>query len=181
MGVAPKYPAAIPTLDELAMRSDRVHGLAPEVLIALMVKAAAVQNLLAAKALSLTIANGAHPPGTRNSDQGDLMSIEAAAAILGRSRNWLLRNRNKKHLPFIRQVSDKTFMVSESSLRKWIEGRPGNARKLDSNITDSYNESHDGPSDQGTPRTETAHAKRAGQEVEDHTSLLGTARNGREK
>jgi hypothetical protein len=36
MGAALKYPAAIPTLDELAMRSDRVRGLAPQILTALL-------------------------------------------------------------------------------------------------------------------------------------------------
>jgi hypothetical protein len=32
MGAAPKYPAAIPTLDEIAVRPNRARGLSPKVL-----------------------------------------------------------------------------------------------------------------------------------------------------
>jgi hypothetical protein len=143
----------VPLLDEICAHPDRVHDLEFGVLTALMAKAASAQNLLAAEALARMIdSRGARPTSGHQSDQGDLISIEAAVPILGRSKNWILRNRNKKHLPFIRQVSDKTLIVSESSLRKWIEGRPVSARTLDTNITDSYNGSYAGQSDQGTPR-----------------------------
>jgi len=52
MSAAPKYPAAIPTLDELARDPSRASDLAADALAALAAHCAAVQSVLAAAQLA---------------------------------------------------------------------------------------------------------------------------------
>jgi hypothetical protein len=166
-------PAAIPSLDEIARDPARLAALPRETIVALLAR---VNGLQSALAWMLVADSRSADPVISPSDPRDSITLEAASRILGRSKNWILRNRTKKHLPFIRQVSDKTFMVSESSLRKWIESRKG--RKLDDDITDSYIQSH-GEEDQEASRAEGSHPTRARQEVADHPGLSVGARIGR--
>lgn len=118
----------LPTLDEIASDPCLAMRLPPRAIAALMAKCGAAQGAIAA-ALVLD-SQGQYQLENSASDRNDFITLEAAAAILGRSKNWILRNRIKKSLPFVRQISGKTFMVSESSLRKWIESRPRRSEHL---------------------------------------------------
>ena len=82
MNAAPKYPAAIPTLDELARDPLRASDLAADALAALAARCAAVQSVLAVAQFAL-IVNGGTTEVTPPLDGDRLLGIKEAAAKLG--------------------------------------------------------------------------------------------------
>jgi hypothetical protein len=111
MNAAPKYPAAIPTLDELARDPLRASDLAADALAALAARCAAVQSALAAAQFALVVNAGtADAPAPHDDDR--LLGIKEAAAKLAVTRDYLYP---RKDLPF--RVSVAPGQVRFSALQ----------------------------------------------------------------
>jgi hypothetical protein len=117
MGAAPKYPAAIPTLDEVAGDPARAAGLPIEAIAGLFAKHAAVGSALGA-ALLLSRSNAESTVPSADEDENWLTPNEAAP-ILRRKNRWIYRNAGR--LPFVRKVSGRGLLCSERGLRRWLE------------------------------------------------------------
>src|SRR5262245_40644558 len=52
----------------------------------------------------------------------DWITLEEAAVICGRPRNWLLRRQPRP--AWIKRLGRKTFVVSRPGLRRWLDSRP---------------------------------------------------------
>jgi hypothetical protein len=101
MNAAPKYPAAIPTLDELAQDPLRASDLAADALAALAARCAVVQSALAAAQFALVVnAWAAEAPASHDDDR--LLGIKEAAAKLAVTRDYLYR---RKDLPFRESIA----------------------------------------------------------------------------
>src|SRR5581483_4979322 len=102
----------VPSLDELARDPQKAANLPPGVAAAMLVQAAAVQSVLAARIASAETAAPAPAPA----DPADeMLTPDEAAAILRRSRRWLYRNADR--LPFVKRLSPKSILCSESGIR----------------------------------------------------------------
>jgi predicted DNA-binding transcriptional regulator AlpA len=119
MGAAPKYPAAFPTLDELARDPLRASGLAADALAALAARCAAVQSALAAAQFALVVNGGtADAPAPHDDDR--LLGIKEAAAKLGVTRDYLYR---RKDLPFRVSVAPGQVRFSLKGIEKFIRAK----------------------------------------------------------
>jgi len=132
--------AAVPSLDDLSARPDRVHGLSSEVLAALMAKAAAVQNLLAAEALAAVTIKPRKRTEREQAIEGPdrILDVDEAAKRIGATRRWLFRN--AATLPFVKRVSRKQLACSERGLDRWLAARE--AVHLDTIAIPQYHRSH---------------------------------------
>ena len=119
MNAAPKYPVAIPTLDELARDPSRASDLAADALAALAAHCAAVQSVLAAAQLAL-IVNGGTTEVTPPLDGDRLLGIKEAAAKLGVTRDYLYR---RKDLPFRVSVAPGQVRFSLKGIEKFIRAK----------------------------------------------------------
>lgn len=72
---------------------------------------AAVQTTLTAR---LLIAPAEH----QENEDVNWLSVDQAAAKLGRSPRWFYRN--AKRLPFVKRLSHKVLLVSEQGMIRWI-------------------------------------------------------------
>src|ERR1700686_5414549 len=122
MNAAPKYPAAIPTLDELARDPTRATGLPILTVAALMAKCSAVQGVLATAAL---VSNS----GAQNDH---LLTVDEAAGILAAPIDWLYRH--GKRLGLAVKLGDGTLRFSNAAIQKAIAYNkisplPGRRRK----------------------------------------------------
>jgi hypothetical protein len=119
MAGAPKYLAAVPSLDELSRDPNRVAATLPvEAAMALLLKTIAMQN-----ALSIRVAAAMLSPHNQPA-QGDaaddrMLTVEEAAEILRRERRWIYRN--AAQLPFVKRISPRSLLISENGLRRWLE------------------------------------------------------------
>ncbi len=52
----------------------------------------------------------------------DWISLDEAAALVGRSRSWLLRRHPRP--AWLRRLSRKTFRVNRLALLRWLDSRP---------------------------------------------------------
>ena len=116
---APLKPLALlPTLADLVERPSLAASLPLEAAESLFVQAnaqlAAAQGARDALLLRLAVGN---PAPTVNEQKIRTLDADQIAAALGQSRRWVFRNVAK--LPFIRRVSRKALVASESDLIKW--------------------------------------------------------------
>ncbi|MGA8643870.1 hypothetical protein [Candidatus Binatus sp.] len=72
---------------------------------------AAVQTTLTARLLNA-------PAERHESEDVNWLSVDQAAAKLGRSPRWFYRN--AKRLPFVKRLSRKVLLVSEQGMVRWI-------------------------------------------------------------
>jgi hypothetical protein len=107
----------VPTVKELAQNPARARGLSPTVIAGLLAKCGAdlaelsgAQNALAAALLDSKQA----PQNTADADD-KMLTADEAAQVLHRDRRWLYRHAGD--LPFVRRVSRKSLLCSESGLR----------------------------------------------------------------
>jgi predicted DNA-binding transcriptional regulator AlpA len=119
MSAALKYPAAIPTLDELARNPSRASDLAAHALAALAARCAAVQSVLAAAQLALLV-NGGTTEVTPPLDGDRLLGIKEAAAKLGVTRDYLYRC---KDLPFRVAVGPGQVRFSLKGIERFIRAK----------------------------------------------------------
>ena len=52
----------------------------------------------------------------------DVASLEEVAAIIGKSRRWIIRN--AAALPFVTRLTRKHYICSKAALQRWIASRP---------------------------------------------------------
>ena len=119
MNAAPKYPAAIPTLDELARDPARASDLTADALAALAARCAAGQSVLAAAQLAL-IVNGGTTEAPAPNDGDRLLVIEEAAAKLAVTEDYLYRG---KDLPFRVNVGPGHVRFSVKGIERWIRAK----------------------------------------------------------
>jgi hypothetical protein len=106
----------VPTLDELARDPSAAIGLPSSALAALQTRAAAVLLAIgAALATSTAVDTQPAPPDV-------MLTVDEASARLRRSRQWLYRN--AEHLPFVRRLSRKSLLVSETGLNAYLAAKP---------------------------------------------------------
>jgi hypothetical protein len=104
----------LPLLDAIAVDTALADGLPCEALSALMQRCAAVMTALAkAHSSQATVQHAAPIDRTLSADE--------IAEALGRNRRWVFRNACK--LPFVRRISRKCVVGSESGLRRWREAQ----------------------------------------------------------
>jgi len=119
MNAAPKYPAAIPTLDDLARDPLRASDLAADALAALAARCAAVQSALAAAQFVLVVnAGAAEAPASHDDDR--LLGIKEAAAKLGVTSDYLYR---RKDLPFRVSVAPGQVRFSLKGIERFIRAK----------------------------------------------------------
>ncbi len=110
----------VPSLDELARDPQKAASLPAHALRSLIVRTATLQNLLLA---ALMTAEAEEPaaavPAAPETDR--MLTPDEAAAILRRSRRWLYRNADR--LPFVKRLSPKSILCSESGIRRWLATR----------------------------------------------------------
>lgn len=113
-------PTSVPTVKELARDPSRARGLSSTVIAALLAKCSAdLAELSAAQsALSAALLDSkqAAPP-----EVDDWITVDEAAGVLHHNRRWLYRN--AANLPFVRRVSRKSLLCSESGIKKWMAAR----------------------------------------------------------
>jgi hypothetical protein len=88
MGAAPKYPAAVPTLDAIIAAPDCLAALPVEALAALSSRAAAIQSILAGALTTKVIQNGlgtTRAKGINDANSDTLLSATEAAKRIGMS------------------------------------------------------------------------------------------------
>jgi hypothetical protein len=108
MSAAPKFPAAIPTLDEIARDPARATGLPILTVAALMAKCSAVQGVLATAAL---VSNS-------GAQDDHLLTVDEAAGILAVPSDWLYRH--GKRLGLAVKLGDGTLRFSSAAIQKAI-------------------------------------------------------------
>lgn len=104
---------AVPSLDQIASDAACLEGLPTHTLHALALKAASVQSAIAAAAL---VAGEPRVAGAHTERQ---LNADEIATALGVNRRWVFRHLGQ--LPFIRRVSPKSLVASESALHRWRE------------------------------------------------------------
>jgi len=107
------------TLDAIASHPERALELRPETALALLARAAAAQAALMARLVAPST-TAATPESTAPPDR--TISLEEAAALIHRPRQWIVRNR--KRLPWVHRISRKTFVASERAVRRWVAAQP---------------------------------------------------------
>jgi hypothetical protein len=119
MSAAPKYPTAtvIPELDSIAVDPRCVVGLSRSAIAQLLLRASVVQGALAA-ALAEELSRSSE---AATADR--MLDPDQIAAALGQTRRWVFRHAGQ--LPFIRRISRKALVGSESGLRRWREAKRG--------------------------------------------------------
>jgi hypothetical protein len=119
LATAPKAPIAVPTLDEVLRAPQRVTNLPAQVLLGLSAGAAAVQSTLASELL----ARGAtqDQPQQEAAQDDRWLTPEEAAPILRKDRRWIYRN--QRTLPFVRRISARSLLCSESGIHRWLATR----------------------------------------------------------
>ena len=87
--------------------------IAPDQIPAAIAQLAAAQSTLAARMMT-----AAAQPRRQEEEETNWLSVEEAAAKVGRSPRWFYRN--AKRLPFLKRLSRKVLLVSEAGMRRWV-------------------------------------------------------------
>lgn len=104
-------PVAIPTLDELLRDPIKAAGLPPEAARAMLCGLAGLLPLLIAQS-----SRGTDRPNAEDR----LLSVDEAAAILGKTADWLYRRADA--LPFVVREG-RLLRFSSSGIQKYIQAR----------------------------------------------------------
>ena len=103
-------------LEQIVTEPERAAHVSLERIPALLAQLASVQVILLSR---LAVApNGSKAPAPPPDDR--YLTADEAAAILRRSPRWLYR---QKKLPFVRRISRKVILFSESGLRRYMASR----------------------------------------------------------
>ena len=99
---------------DLIERDGAAGDFSSEDLCAIALRLAALQGAIAAR-LSLAVTQKAAIPETSSDD---LIPVDAAAKIIGRTRRWFYRTRG---LPFVRRPKgSRSIWISRAAMRTWI-------------------------------------------------------------
>jgi len=108
------------TLDTIAAEPERALDLPIGEAMALLLRAASAQAALLTRVASANSTKSTQA-GTEIEAHDSTLSVAEIATLLKRPAAWIVRNRRK--LPFIHQVSPKTFVASERALRRWLNSQ----------------------------------------------------------
>ncbi len=112
----PRPLAPVPSLDEIAREPAKAAALPAETARALFGQVVLVQAALLPQLLRPDAgADGPEPPE-------DWISLDAAAALVGRPRSWLLRRHPRP--AWVKRLGRKTFVVNRRALQRWLDSRP---------------------------------------------------------
>lgn len=89
---------------------------APDQIPAAIAQLAAAQSTLAARMMT-----AAAQPRRQEEEETNWLSVEQAAAKIGRSPRWFYRK--AKTLPFLKRLSRKVLLVSEAGMMRWVASR----------------------------------------------------------
>jgi predicted DNA-binding transcriptional regulator AlpA len=119
MGAASRYATAalVPELDRIAANPLCVLGLSKSAIAQLLLRASVVQAALTAALAEGLFESSEAEPADR------MLDADQIAAALGQTRRWVFRNAGQ--LPFIRRISRKSLVGSESELRRWRQAKKG--------------------------------------------------------
>jgi hypothetical protein len=120
LGTAPKYPVAVPTLDELAHDPALAASLPVDVARYLLVQANVrlAETHTAHDALVVRLAAGSVVPSTAEpKNKSRTLDANEIATALGQKRRWVFAN--VEHLPFVRRISRKALAADEAELLRW--------------------------------------------------------------
>ena len=112
---------AVPSLDDVARDPGLVTGLPPPVLAALAARCSAAHAIIATEQANQLLTSVGYP-GPQPVASDKMLTVEEASTRLRRSRRWLYRNADR--LPFVRRVSKKSLLVSESGLNAYLAVKP---------------------------------------------------------
>jgi len=111
---------AVPSLDEIARDPGCIGGLPTRTLAALSSRAVVVQAALAAAQLEAAEISQIRP--LQSAPAADrTLDADGIAEALGRTRRWVFRNAGT--LPFVRRISRKGLVASETALRRWRDAQ----------------------------------------------------------
>jgi predicted DNA-binding transcriptional regulator AlpA len=110
--------AAVPELDRIAADPRCLAGLSRSAIAGLLARSAAVQSALTA---ALVTEDSSERPAAINQDDDRFLTVDEAAVMLRRSRQWIYRNKHR--LPFVKRLSAKSLLCSEAGLKQWLASR----------------------------------------------------------
>jgi predicted DNA-binding transcriptional regulator AlpA len=112
---------SIPTLDEIATDARCLYGLPAGALAALAQRCSAVLLALSSQQLQI-LANGhVEREAAKSSADDRMLTVDEAAVKLRHSRQWIYRH--KRTLPFVKQISPRSLLCSESGIDRWLARR----------------------------------------------------------
>jgi hypothetical protein len=83
---------------------------------AVLAQLAAFQTTLAARLMVPAL-----PQAKAENDKPDrMLTVDEAAVLLRRSRQWIYRH---SHLPFVKRISRKSLLCSETGVKRWLATR----------------------------------------------------------
>jgi hypothetical protein len=108
---------AVPSLDEVACNPLLVERLDVNAVKALMLRLTVAQSALATRLVA------DEPAQTSTMPEDEMLSPEQAAVMLKQTRRWLSRNSHR--LPFVKRISQRSFLCSKQGIAKWLATRKG--------------------------------------------------------
>jgi hypothetical protein len=102
-----------PSLDALAADPAKVASLETGQVCVVLTQLAGLQASLAARLLNRQEDDASVPDR--------MLSLEQAAEVLQQTPEWI--RRHAKRLPFVRRISRKRFLCSETGLNRWLANR----------------------------------------------------------
>jgi hypothetical protein len=110
--------ALVPSLDEILRNPRMAAGLPQSTVRDLLRRCAAAQSILV---VELRPEEGVSDPMVTAPEDDRMLTAKEASELLRRNVRWLYRHR--KQLPFIRQISARSFLCSERGIRQWLDRR----------------------------------------------------------
>jgi hypothetical protein len=107
-------PVGIPELDHIAVDPRCLVGLSKRAITALLLRTAVVQSALTA---ALAAEDSREQPASTALEDDRMLTIDEAAAVLRKSRQWFYRHES---LPFIKRISRKSLLCSEVGMKRWL-------------------------------------------------------------
>jgi hypothetical protein len=105
-----------PLLDAIIAAPDCLDRLSYDALTALRAKCAA--TMVTIESAQLLAVNRTNVKAIRKIENDKMLTADEAAALLRKQRRWIYRNADR--LPFVRRVSRKSLLCSESGLQQWL-------------------------------------------------------------
>lgn len=100
------------TLDALASDPARASDLSVEDIAGVLARLTPLQTALSNQ-LAIKLLNAQPPPS-----EDRMLTIEQAAERIHESPDWL--KRHARRLPFVKHISRKRWLVSETALNRWV-------------------------------------------------------------
>jgi hypothetical protein len=109
--------AAVPELDRIAADPRCLAGLSKPALVSLLMRAVVAQSAVIA---ALAAEGLREQPASTVPEDDRMLTIDEAAVVLRKSRQWFYRHES---LPFIKRISRKSLLCSEVGMKRWLASR----------------------------------------------------------